>query len=75
MGDKQFGEQAPNGIIKGGQIVDVTLIASECVDTRIRGELVGLMFKLDFEKDFDHVNWKYFFSILSQMVFGDRWLS
>ena len=50
--------------IKGRQIMDATLIASECVDTRIRGEVAGLMCKLDFEKAIDHVNWEYLLSIL-----------
>lgn len=42
--------------IEGSQIMDATLIANECVDTRIREDVAGLMCKLDIEKVFDHVN-------------------
>uniref|UniRef100_A0A0V0HIC7 Putative ovule protein n=1 Tax=Solanum chacoense TaxID=4108 RepID=A0A0V0HIC7_SOLCH len=56
--------------------MDATLIASECVDTRTRSEVLtdGLMCKLDIEKTFDLVNCDYHLNILNQMGFGDRWL-
>lgn len=38
--------------IQGRQIIDSTLITSECVD---KGEVLGIMCKLDIEKDYDHV--------------------
>ncbi|XP_047268842.1 uncharacterized protein LOC124898822 [Capsicum annuum] len=60
--------------IKGRQIMDAALIASECVDTKTIGEVAGLICKLDIEKAFDHVNWDYLLNILKQMGFGDRWL-
>jgi len=42
--------------IKGRQIMDAALIASECIDTRIRGDVPGVMCKLDIEKAYDHLN-------------------
>jgi len=60
--------------IKGRQIMDAALIASECVDTRLRGENAGIMCKLDLEKAYDHVNWGFLLNILRQMRFGDKWL-
>ena len=36
--------------IKGRQIMDAALIASECIDTRIRGDVPGVMCKLNIEK-------------------------
>lgn len=60
--------------IKGRQIMDAALIASECVDTRIRGVDPGVMCKLDIEKAYDHVNWEFLINILRQMGFGERWL-
>lgn len=54
--------------------MDVTLIASECIDSRIRGEEPGLMCKLDIEKTYDHDNWGFLLNILKQMRFGERWL-
>lgn len=44
--------------IKGRQIMDAALIASECIETRIRDE-PGVMCKLDIEKACDHLNWKF----------------
>lgn len=32
-----------------------------------------LLFKVDFEKAFDSVNWEYMESVLSQMGYGDKW--
>jgi len=60
--------------IKGRQIMDAALIASECVDTRVRGEKAGILCKLDLEKAYDHVNWGFLLNILRQMGFGDKWL-
>ena len=45
--------------IKGRHIMDAALIASECVDTRLRGADSGVMCKLDIEKAYDHVNWRF----------------
>ncbi|KAH0670732.1 hypothetical protein KY290_026130 [Solanum tuberosum] len=60
--------------IQGRQIMDAALIESECVDSRIKGETPGIMCKLDIEKAYDHVNWKFLLNILRQMGFGDKWL-
>jgi len=50
--------------IKGSQIMDAALIASECIDTRIRGDVPGVMCKLDIEKAYDHLNWKFLINTL-----------
>jgi len=60
--------------IKGRQIMDAALIASECVDSRLKGAEAGLMCKLDIEKAYDHVNWRFLLNTLSQMGFGEKWL-
>ncbi|WMV33859.1 hypothetical protein MTR67_027244 [Solanum verrucosum] len=57
--------------IKGRQIMGAALIANECVDTRLRGEVPGIMCKLDIEKAYDHVNWDFLLNILRQMGFGE----
>ena len=38
--------------IKGRQIMGAALIATECIDSRIRGDVPGVMCKLDIEKAF-----------------------
>ncbi|WMV45676.1 hypothetical protein MTR67_039061 [Solanum verrucosum] len=60
--------------IKGRQIMDATLIASECVDSRLKGNISGVMCKLDIEKAYDHVNSGFLLNTLRQMGFGERWV-
>ena len=54
--------------------MDATLIASECIDSRMKGGALGLMCKLDIQKAYDHVNWPTFLNTLNQMGFGSKWM-
>lgn len=60
---------------KGRPIMDAALIANEIVNTRLRAQIPGVFCKLDIEKAFDHVNWKFLIKILKAMGFGRKWLS
>ena len=42
--------------IKWGQIMDVALIANECIHTRIRGDITGVIRKLNIGKAYDGIN-------------------
>ena len=43
-------------VVEGRQILDVVLIANEVVDERRRSKEEGVVFKIDFEKAYDHVD-------------------
>lgn len=64
-----------HAFIQGRQILDTVLIASEAIDSRLENNNPSLFLKLDIEKAYDHVNWDYLLSIMSNMGFGQRWIS
>jgi uncharacterized protein YbbC (DUF1343 family) len=45
-----------NAFIKGKHSMGSVLIANECIDSRLRSRVLGLLCKLDLEKTYDHVN-------------------
>ncbi|KAF8398189.1 hypothetical protein HHK36_017115 [Tetracentron sinense] len=61
--------------VKGRQLVDDVLIASECIDSGIREGAAGLVCQVDMEKVYDHVDWRFLEGMLILMGFGKRWIS
>lgn len=53
--------------IKGRQIMDATLIAGECIDSRMKGGTPGIMCELDIQKAYDHVTWTFLLNTLKQI--------
>ena len=49
-----------NAFLKGRQILDFVLIASECIDSRLKSGVPSVLCKLDVEKPYDHVSWDFF---------------
>ncbi|GJU47055.1 putative RNA-directed DNA polymerase [Tanacetum coccineum] len=66
---------SPNqtAFLKGRKILDGCLIANEIINFAKSEKINMLLFKVDFEKAFDNVNWEFLFDIMAQMSFGSKW--
>ena len=58
--------------MRNRQILDPVFIANECLDSRLKTGLAGLLCKLDVEKAFDHVNWRFLMQLLEQSGFSAK---
>ncbi|KAJ9546920.1 hypothetical protein OSB04_019463 [Centaurea solstitialis] len=59
--------------IKGRSILDGPLMVNELIGWASRNKKRMLLFKVDFAKAFDSLNWNFLDDVLLQMGFGDRW--
>jgi len=60
--------------LEGQQMVDNILIANELVDDAKRRKKGALFFKVDIEKTYDFVDWKYLDYLMEKMGFN-KWRS
>ena len=64
---------AQSAFIKGRQILDGILVANEIVDDARKRHKDLLLFKVDFEKAYDSVDWGYLEEVMSKMGFPSLW--
>ncbi|GAU51891.1 hypothetical protein TSUD_416760 [Trifolium subterraneum] len=65
--------QNQSAFIQGRQILDGILVANEVVDDAKRNRKELLMFKVDFEKAYDSVDWEYLDEVMKKMNFPILW--
>ncbi|RVW96808.1 Transposon TX1 uncharacterized 149 kDa protein [Vitis vinifera] len=61
--------------VEGRYILDAVLIANEVVDEKRRSGEEGIVFKIDFEKAYDHVDWGFLDHVLQRKGFSQKWRS
>ncbi|PNX92269.1 cysteine-rich receptor-like protein kinase [Trifolium pratense] len=67
--------ETQSAFISGRQILDGILIANEIVDEAKRKKKEAFMFKVDFEKAFDSVDWNFLDIVMQKMGFHEKWRS
>ena len=63
-----------NTFVTGKQILDASLIANKVIDSWQKRKEKGLIYKLNIEKAYDSINWKFLMKVLHKMDFGSRWM-
>lgn len=63
-----------SGFLPHRNIMEGVLVANELVDEVKRSSSSCIIFKADIEKAFDSVSWKYLFSMMRNMGFGEIWI-
>ena len=65
--------ESQSAFIKGRQILDGILVANEIVDKARKYKKELILFKVDFEKAYDTVDWGYRDDMMSKMGFPSLW--
>ncbi|GJS77092.1 putative RNA-directed DNA polymerase, eukaryota, reverse transcriptase zinc-binding domain protein [Tanacetum coccineum] len=66
-------EEVQSAFIKDRFILDGVLLVNEVVDFIKKSKNSCLIFKVDFEKAYDCVNWEFLYEVTSQMGFERKW--
>lgn len=66
-------DQVQTAFVDGRNILDGPLIVNELCSWAKKTKNQILLFKVDFDKAFNSINWGYLESIIIQMGYGDKW--
>ncbi|KAE8693418.1 Polycomb group protein FERTILIZATION-INDEPENDENT ENDOSPERM [Hibiscus syriacus] len=61
--------------IPGRQLLECACVANEGIDSWRKQGLKGVVFKVDFSRAYDTVEWQIVIRLMKEMGFGDRWCS
>lgn len=56
-----------------GDILDGVLIANECIHSRHKENVAGLICQINLEKGYDRGDWNFLSYLMSRMGFGGKW--
>lgn len=59
-----------SAFLSNRQILDGALVMSEVIDFGLKKKKKGIIFKIDFKKTYDSVNWSFLDYILRRLGFG-----
>ena len=62
--------EVQGAFVAGRQILDLVLIANEAVEDYRNSKKKGIIFKIDFEKAYDRVEWSFLDFVLEKKGFG-----
>ncbi|MCI45686.1 LINE-1 reverse transcriptase like, partial [Trifolium medium] len=65
--------ESQTAFVKDRQILDGILIANKVVDEARKSKKDLLLFKVDFEKAYDFVDWGYLDDVMGRMAFPTLW--
>ena len=71
----QLVNKAQNAFVEGRQILDASLIANEIIDSMTKKKEKGMLCKIDIEKAYDQISWRFLFAVLQEMGFGSKWMA
>lgn len=56
------------------QLLEVVMVANEVIDSANKEKRGCLIFKVDFKKEYEKVNWTFLKFILHRIGFGEKWI-
>lgn len=66
-------DEVQSAYVEGRNILDGPLVVNEICSWAKKSKTKVLLFKVEFDKAFDSINWEFLDSNLLQMGFGNKW--